>query len=141
MEAEAASDKPIDPRAAAREWNALGCKAASEGRCRDAIAAFERAITADANDPDLFNNRGYARAALHDHAAAIADFDAALQLRPNFAAALNNRGLARLALCEYPAAAVDFDRALELEPDFVLASESRSLSRRRRRTRAGHRVL
>ena len=79
------------------------------------LADFDRALEADPDYPEAYNNRGVARHGLGDLAGALADFDRALEVAPGYVEAYNNRGTVRHALGDYLGAVADFDRALEID--------------------------
>jgi len=76
-----------------------------------------------------YSNRGLARAAQGDLAAAVADCDRAIELLPNGpdrAMAYNNRGRARHAQGDVAEAIADYDRAIELAPQLSAAYNNRA---------------
>jgi tetratricopeptide (TPR) repeat protein len=64
-----------------------------------AINDFGRAIRLNANDPEAFNNRCWARIMLGDKTAALQDCNGALRIRREYGDALDSRGLIFLQLC------------------------------------------
>src|SRR5690349_1658826 len=69
-------------RDAAIAMNRCGRDLVRQGDYRGAIQAFTDAMTADPSDAALYNNRGYALAALGQYPQAIRDFDEALRHDP-----------------------------------------------------------
>jgi tetratricopeptide (TPR) repeat protein len=63
------------------------------GNCKQAIAAYERAISLDPQCADAYCGRGNARRYLGDYLGSGADFDTAIQLAPNLGVAYIGRGL------------------------------------------------
>jgi hypothetical protein len=85
---------PGHPAALYNRGNAL----AALGRYDEAIAAFDRALTAAPNHGQAWNNRGRALQALNRHDDAIKSFDKAIALQMVYADAHFNRALSLLTL-------------------------------------------
>ena len=64
-----------------------------------------------------YQQRGYDKEVLGQHAAAIADYDQALRLDPNSDWTYNARGNAKAELGLYAQAIADYDQALRLDPN------------------------
>jgi protein O-GlcNAc transferase len=101
---------------------------AAMGRRDDALAGYNRALTAK---PDLFEalyNRGNLLLEMKRADAALASFDAALRLRQDLAGVWNNRGTALRDLRRLDAALASYDRALALAPGHVNALTNRAIA-------------
>lgn len=66
-------------------WYNAGAALLDAGRVEDALAALERARSADPRFPETYNNLGRARLALGDVDAARGDFERGLELAPDHA--------------------------------------------------------
>lgn len=109
----------------------------SPERADDVLTA---ALQLSPEDPELWVDRGLARAAFRSYRAAIADFNRALELDPDLVEAYTFRATAYSYLEELDAAAADIERALALDslnPDALL---ERGILRRLRADAAGARA-
>jgi tetratricopeptide (TPR) repeat protein len=113
----------------AREHCLHGASRHAQGDLRGAIAAFEQALAAAPDSPEVYNNRGATRHALGDLAGARADLDRAVALNPRYPEAYNNRGIVRHAQGDRAGALGDFDRALGLRPRYAEALCNRGFTR------------
>ena len=98
------------------------------GDPRGAIQAYTDALEKNPRHAQAYNNRGLARASLHEYNLALADYDDCLALPEPFAAAYYNRGVARLRVSRKGEAVVDFTEALRLNPQYVRALAGRGLA-------------
>ena len=84
-----------------------------------AIHAYTMVIHLDTEQIETvsmaFNNRGMAKAKLHQDFAAIADYNTAIKLHSNNAEAYNNRGVVKMKMRKYLSAIMDFDSAIALK--------------------------
>lgn len=106
-------------------------------RADDVLTA---AVGLNPEDPDLWIDRGLARAGFRSYRPAIADFTRALELDPDLTEAYTFRAAAHRYLEEPDAAATDIDRALALDslnPDALL---ERGILRRLKGDAAGARA-
>ena len=94
-----------------------------------AIQQFGRALSLQAEFPEIYILRGAAYSNQGDLAEAIADFDRAIELNRQNALAYNNRGGARYLLEDVEGAIADFDQAIELNPKNVLTYYNRGIAR------------
>ncbi|MDQ0444138.1 tetratricopeptide repeat protein [Methylobacterium persicinum] len=99
---------------------------ALDGRCwanndrnafAEALMDCNSAISADAQYPYSYHNRGIAYAGLNNPSAAINEFNRAIAMRPNFFNTLLNRAKAYLSLGNTAAAIRDYEDVLRLKPD------------------------
>ena len=93
-------------------------------RYKEAKKSFERAIKADHNLANAYNNLGavlYELAVVDrkdgNYKKAIVQYDKAIALDSESASYLSNRGAAYFARKEYEKAALDYGAALKLDPD------------------------
>jgi len=90
----------------------------------------DKAINANPNDAEAFDDRGIAHAKAGQYALAIADNDQAIKLKPDEAQYYYNRGLAYDELGQRVRAFEDFDKAVSLKPDDADYLESRGYTYR-----------
>jgi tetratricopeptide (TPR) repeat protein len=97
----------------------------SQGRYKQAIEDFNRAIEIKPRHEKTYNNRGNAYQTLGGYRQAIDDFNKAIEVKPDFPEAYNNRGNAYLFLGNYKKAIEDMNKAIEIKPDYATAYNSR----------------
>jgi protein O-GlcNAc transferase len=83
----------------------------------EALAAFEKALTLNRDNPLTWINRGDLLNVLDRHEAALADFEAALAIDPRNAEALSGHARAFQDLKHFPEAAVEAENALAIDPE------------------------
>ena len=96
-----------------------------QGRYKQAIEDFNRAIEIKPRHEKTYNNRGNAYHALGGYQQAIEDFNRAVEIKPDFPEAYNNRGNVYLSLGNYKKAIEDINKAIEIKPDYATAYNSR----------------
>jgi len=111
---------------AASVWNARANEYDNAGRPDKAVQCFDRAIELGFKLPEVYFNRGNARAKLNRFPEAIADFDAAIALQPDYPEAFNGRACACASLGRFDPALRDCNKAIELKPDFATAYFNRA---------------
>lgn len=79
-------------------WDMKGLALAKLGRHEESLAAHDRAVELDPNDPISWYNRGVALSDLERYEEAIASYDKVLELNPNDESARNNREILRRRL-------------------------------------------
>ena len=83
----------------------------------------EHGLTTITTTPDdsytyyIYNNLGWAKRALGDHAGAIEDFTRAIELKPGDAYGYKNRAGVKRELGDYAGAIEDYTQAIKLKPD------------------------
>ena len=122
------------PRKTKEQWINEGVAHREAERYREAIAAYNQAITLDPKYALAYNNRGNIYSDLKEYRRAIIDFDQAIALDPN-AVRYGNRGLAYYYLKDYQYAVQDFDRALQLDPSITWFKSERDDAYRKLRRR------
>jgi tetratricopeptide (TPR) repeat protein len=96
----------------------LGLALAGEGRLKEAVAHYVRALEIDPTLSTVHNDLGSALMAEGRVAEALAQFAEASRLRPGYAEAIYNSGVALQAAGRTPEAIEAFSRALRLRPGF-----------------------
>lgn len=105
-----------------------GIQFLSEGRQRDAIAAFDKAIRLNPRSAEAYQGRGMAYNETGQNERALKDYDAALALNPQYAEAYFNRGNVYSDLGQHERALKDYDEAIRLDPNHNGAVFNRSLA-------------
>ena len=98
------------------DWKNRGFQLLKARQFTAAIEAFTKAIKADPNNAEAYNQRGVAWANQGDIDRAIADYTKAVNIDPELVGALNNRGSAFYRRGDYERAISDYTRALEINP-------------------------
>ena len=80
-----------------------------------ALAAYDRAIKADPNQPEFYLEKCRALSNLQRQPEAVPVCSEALRLRPNYVQALRDRGHLQINLGKYPAALADLKKAESLD--------------------------
>lgn len=78
----------------AQDYNQQGLSLATQGKYKDAVASYTRAIQLNSQEAQFYVNRGTAYLNMKEFDLAIADFDQAIKLDPNLAEAYAGRGYA-----------------------------------------------
>ena len=99
-----------------------------EGKDRESIDAFTKAIEAGADPYIAHLSRGAAHLKLKELDEAIYDFGEAIKANSKSARAYYYRGLSYMDKNEYEKAAEDFSRALERKPGYAMAKFSRAIA-------------
>ncbi len=81
---------------------------------REAIVAYDQALTLQPNDANALNNRGLARFNLLDLDGALTDINRSIELYPNSAYAFRNRGLVNISLRQTAQGCADLKQAIKL---------------------------
>ncbi len=117
--------------------NRQGNDLAREGKLREAVAIYDRAVAIEPDYAEPFYNRGKAKLNLKDFQGAIADFDAALKLDPKEADAYNNRAIAKKKSGDLKGAISDYSAALRINPKLYRAYYNRGVARFESGNRSG----
>jgi protein O-GlcNAc transferase len=86
-------------------------------RHEEALAGYDKAISARPNYAEAFYNRASMLAELNRHEEALESYDRALALRPDYIRALINRGNTLQRLRRHTEAVAGYDAALAINPD------------------------
>jgi tetratricopeptide (TPR) repeat protein len=95
----------------------LGMIKGREGKLKDAILMFDKAIGINPRSAKAYSDRGVAKGAMGNVKESIKDFDKAIALNPRYADAYRNRGIARESLKDLSAACSDWSVAAALGQD------------------------
>jgi tetratricopeptide (TPR) repeat protein len=116
-----------------------GCKYYEDGKYKEAIEAFNKALEFSPKYAEVFNGLGLAYAKKGDLKQAIENYNEAIRLVPEYAEAYSNRGLAYIELGNfkrrpeaykgerekakenYDRAIKDFNEAIKLDPNYAEA--------------------
>jgi tetratricopeptide (TPR) repeat protein len=98
----------------------MGVMAHQVGKNEIAIDLFEKAIRANPNEPDFYNNSGEAFRALKKYDQAIACYKQAIEINPGFAGAYNNFGNVLKEMGKYEDAIERYQQAIVVAPDFPI---------------------
>lgn len=112
----------MDPKGLLKEAQLLFI----DGKDKESIEAFTKAINAGADPYIAFLSRGAAHLKLKEGDEAIKDFDKAIDANSKSARVYFFRGMAHMLKNEYEKAVDDFTKALELKTDYGMAKFSRS---------------
>ena len=111
------------------DWLERGFNLYQNGKFKDSIRAYSKAIKLSPEFTMAYYNRGniYSKD-LHKYQKAIIDYDKALTLNPEYVKAYNNRGLSYSKLSNYHLAVRDYSKAIKLKPDYTIAYLNRGAS-------------
>lgn len=98
------------------DYRTKGLNAYSDKDYAASIAAYDKAIGEDPDEPMLFYERGKAFRMLNELPRAFVDFDQAVRLKPDYADALAARARILETSHAYDLALKDFDQLLQLKP-------------------------
>lgn len=101
--------------------NLFGTALQLQGKYREAVEAFDKAIEYRPDSPDAYSNRGNALKELRLFAETVASYDKAIQLKPDYAEAYHNRGNALSSLGQLEEAVASYEKAIYYKPDFASA--------------------
>ncbi len=110
-----ASEEELEA-AAGDDWYQIGCRREDEADADGAIAAYRRAIEADAQHVDAYINLGRLLHERGDTAAALQAYQSALSLRPDDALAAFNLGVLLEDTGRLDDAAAAYQRAIDADP-------------------------
>ena len=97
--------------------NILGAVLRDQGKLREALENFDKAIQLKPDFAEAHNNRGIVLEQLGQPDEALTSCNKAIQLEPDNAWAFYNRGIALRALGQLDEALDSYDKAIQLEPD------------------------
>jgi tetratricopeptide (TPR) repeat protein len=105
----------------AKELFGKGQKLLVEGKLRESIDAFTKAIAAGEKSEIIFLSRGVAYFKVEEYDNAIHDFGIVININDHNFRAHFYRGTVFMAKEEYKKAIVDFDETIKLKPDYGAA--------------------
>lgn len=98
-------------------WQAQGCALCAAEQFAEAVVAFDRALTLNANNCKAWSNRGNALSGMKQYAAALASYDKAIALKADYHQAWFNRGLTLTEMMAYGNALDSYDQAIAIHAD------------------------
>ena len=98
-----------------------GVKLYKEGKFKEAIVCFDKAIEINPKYEYALNGKGNALSDLNKYEEAIVCYDKAIAVNPKDEDAWNNKGLTLYYLDKYEEAIVCYDKAIEINPNFEYA--------------------
>ena len=101
--------------------NLLGTALQVQGKHREAVDTFDKAIEYRPDSADAYSNRGNALKELRLFEEAVASYDKAIQLKPDYPEAYHNRGNALNGLGQLEEAAASYEKAIYYKPEFASA--------------------
>jgi len=107
--------------------NNLGFFFFKEGRIREAMYHYNKAIGIAPYQYGFYTNRGLAYSKLGNYQLAIEDYDKTISLKPDYADAYYNRGTLYGKTGQYQLAIQDFNKAISLKPDSIKAYNNRGI--------------
>jgi len=112
----------------ARPNNNFGLVLFGEGKIKEAIEHYNKAISLTPDYPLPYYNRGIAYAELGQLQLAINDFSNAIRLQPEYEEAYYNRGNIYAKFGQYQLAIEDFNKAIALNPNYTKAYNNRGIT-------------
>ncbi len=109
----------------------------ADGKFKEAVEAFDKAIQADPKAADAYIGRGNANRSLRDPSAALKDFDRAIAVDPKNSEAYRFRSIVHRGNSDLPAALADANKAVELAPESYQAYLTRGLAKAELKDHAG----
>ncbi|NET27896.1 tetratricopeptide repeat protein [Okeania sp. SIO1I7] len=94
----------------------------------EAILACDEALKIQANNYEVWNNKGVALKNLERYEQAVAAYEKALEIKPDYYYAWNNKGDALRNLERYEQAIVAYEKALEIKPDYHYAWRNKGIA-------------
>ena len=113
---------------AAGEHNNAGVALMNQGKLKEAISKYDRAILINPDLAAAYDNRGLAYFRLNQFQRAVQDFNETIRLDSHNALPYNNRGLAYLHLDQFQRAIQDLDEAIRLDSNLAQAYNNRGLA-------------
>lgn len=112
---------------AAQEWFSIGRLYQQEGEEKQALSAYNKAISLNPEFAKAYNNRGVVKMRLDQFEDAIKDYNEAIRLKQDFLHAVyQNRGNAKGTLKQYELAIEDFNEAISIKSDYAEPYTSRA---------------
>jgi len=87
------------------------------GKFREAVEWYTKAVNADRENETLYSNRAASYSALNMHTEALADADKCIQLKPQWVKGHFRRGIALVKLGRFDEAVDSFQISLKVDPD------------------------
>jgi Flp pilus assembly protein TadD len=119
---------PVTAADTAEQYYGDGVNLSNLGQYADAVAAYDKAVSLQPDNADIWNYRGIALANLGLYSEAVTSYDKAVSLRPVYTDAWNNRGVALRELGRYADAIVSYDKAIASSPGYADAWLNRGVA-------------
>lgn len=119
------NEKTVGMPTPATEAFRQGTELSQQGKYKEAIACFDKALTFNPKSIEALLNRSVAYENLQQHDKALKDLDRLIELTPNFPLAYVNRALALDALKRYREAIEDCSKAIQIDPTCASAFNNR----------------
>ncbi len=94
-----------------------GDRAYGEGKYKDAVKEYDKALEIDPENAEIYRKRGIANRARGDEKDALKDFDKAIELDPSNSKSYLGRGLVHREMKNYEKAMDDVNRGIEISPN------------------------
>ena len=91
-----------------------------QGKRKEAILTFKKALKIKNNDHEIYNNIGVIYSELNNFEKAILSYRQAVKFNPKYSIAYNNLGNALQFLGEIDQAVINYEQALKIQPDFSI---------------------
>ncbi len=101
--------------------NILGTAFIGQGKLREAVQAYDKAIQLKPDYAEAYNNRGVALRDIGQLEESVKSYDKAIQLKPDYTEAYNNRGVALSDLGQLEESVRNYDKAIQLKPGYAEA--------------------
>jgi tetratricopeptide (TPR) repeat protein len=101
--------------------NSLGNVLFKEGKNKEAIDNYSKAISLKPDYAPAYSNRGVAYVNIRQYRMAVEDYSRAVRLKPDYAIAYNNRGIAYANLGQHQMAIEDYKQATGLKSEYANA--------------------
>jgi tetratricopeptide (TPR) repeat protein len=112
----------------ARANNNFGLILFGEGKIKEAIDHYNKALRITPDYVPPYYNRGNAYAELGQYQLAFEDYNQAILLQPDYAEAYYNRGSAYSKFGQHQLAIDDFNKAIALNPNYAKAHNNRGIT-------------
>jgi len=110
---------------AQRMYNNLGKLLQEEGKTKEALLNYSKAIELNSTDYLAYNNRGSLYGAQGRYQEAVDDLTKAIRLKVNYAPAYDNLGHVYDAAGDRAQAIAQYSKSIELNPNYALAYNNR----------------
>lgn len=116
---------PNKPLNSAAEYNFRGLDKFKEGKIKEAIEDFDKAIEIKPTG-QVYYNRAYSKSLVEDFNGAIQDYNVAIQLQYRLAEAYFERGYCKSEMNNFEEAIEDYTKAIEVNKNYADAYNNRA---------------
>ncbi|RKX92595.1 MAG: hypothetical protein DRP84_09790 [Spirochaetes bacterium] len=99
-------------------YNNLGNAFYIQGRYKEAIETYKKALAINPKDEEAYSNLGLAYAAINKNNEAITSYKKAIKINPKWAEAYNNLGIVYKTLGNHEEALKLYEEALKINPEY-----------------------